>query len=187
MYHLLSEAGCLDDYGKTELIDGEIVPMTQPAPRHFMVALIFAAYLKNNFGALGHVRREGPVAIDPFNETAPDVCLVQGRPTQYRDHHPGARDILLVVEVSNTSQQKDTGRKLASCARAGIPDYYVADLKAETITRYWQPMGETYGQSITWRVGDTIALAAGETAGASFPVAALLALTDELPYEDALA
>ncbi|WP_228061655.1 Uma2 family endonuclease [[Phormidium] sp. LEGE 05292] len=76
------------------------------------------------------------------SEPEPDVVVVRGDTRQYLDRHPGAEDIALVVEVSDTTLQRDRSLKKRIYARAGIPIYWIVNLLDRQIEEYTQPFGE---------------------------------------------
>jgi Uma2 family endonuclease len=71
---------------------------------------------------------EGPLRLDAYNEPEPDLMLLRPRPDGYRAGHPGAADVLLHIEVSETSLACDRGAKLALCAKFGVPEVWIVDL-----------------------------------------------------------
>ena len=85
------------------------------------------------------VSPQNPVQIPVHSEPEPDVAVL--RPRSYKTAAPTAEDVLLLVE---TSLRFDRTVKPALSARAGIPEYWLADATAETVTAYRQPAGETY-------------------------------------------
>ena len=132
--HALQE-GVLADDPSLELIDGFIVrkdrarlgddPMTI-GDRH-RVAVVRLAQTAPAFDPLGcFLQTQQPVSLPPLNEPEPDAAVVRGTIDDYLDHPPGARDVLAVVEVSDSSLSVDLGPKLAAYAAAGIPQYVVA-------------------------------------------------------------
>lgn len=98
-----------------------------------------------------------PVDLDEYSEPQPDVTLLRARTGHYKDRHPRSGDVLLIVEVSDTSIRYDREVKLSLYARAGIPEVWIIDLAApEHIDLHRTPADWTYQE--TWRVafGDII-------------------------------
>jgi len=77
-----------------------------------------------------YVRQEGPVRIPAFDEPEPDVAVARDNSRTYRKHHPGPKDIALVVEVAATKGSLNQARveKMSAYARAGIPVYWIINL-----------------------------------------------------------
>jgi Uma2 family endonuclease len=89
------------------------------------------------------------VQLGEHEEPEPDAAVVRAR--NYGDDLPTARDVLLLIEVSDTSLGYDRARKLPLYARAGIPESWVVDLQGEAIERHTNPVGGRY--RVTVRVG----------------------------------
>ena len=78
------------------------------------------------------------------SEPEPDVMMVRGDTRQYRDRHPGAEDVALVVEVADSTIERDRGIKKEMYARAGIPVYWIINLVERLIEVYEEPVGSDY-------------------------------------------
>jgi Uma2 family endonuclease len=87
----------------------------------------------------------------------PDVCLVLPRPDFYQNAHPEARDVLLAVEVADTSLDRDRGRKLPAYAAAGIPEAWLVNLPGDVVEVYREPREGRYTDARTAGRGETIA------------------------------
>ena len=166
--HALQE-GVLGDDPSLELIDGFIVrkdrarlgddPMTI-GDRH-RVAVVRLAQTAPAFDPLGcFLQTQQPVSLPPLNEPEPDAAVVRGTIDDYLDHPPGARDVLAVVEVSDSSLSVDLGPKLAAYAAAGIPQYVVADLVNDRVILHETPVGNGYRDTRLLGRADTVQIAA---------------------------
>jgi Uma2 family endonuclease len=91
-----------------------------------------------------HLREDKPVRIPELNEPRPDFSLVRGDPWVYATRHPGPRDVLLVVEISDTTLQRDRGEKLLSYGRSGIPVYWIVNLVDHQVEIYSDPAADGY-------------------------------------------
>jgi len=153
-YERLTSAGILDD-PRVELIDGILERKTTKLPRHPVVTERLRRLLESLLptdptgAALWHVRKEDPIRIPDFDEPEPDLALVRGDIDAYRTHHPGPRDVELIVEVAESSLERDRSRKLAIYARAGIPSYWIVNLISNQVEVCTEPSGpsETAGYS----------------------------------------
>ena len=103
------------------------------------------------------VRVQNPIHLSEYSEPQPDISLLRPRADFYTTSHPTPQDILLVVEVADTSVAYDREIKVAIYARAGIAEYWLRDLQGEAIEVYRGPSPEGYQQVQTVRRGDRLA------------------------------
>lgn len=148
-YHQMTEVGILTEDDRVELIDGEIVEMTPVGGRHVACVNRLNRLLMRYTGEDVIVSVQSPVQLAKDQEPEPDVAVIRAR--NYGDELPGASDILLLIEVSDTSLSYDRARKLPLYARAGIVESWLVDLRGEAIERHTNPVGGTY--RVTVRVG----------------------------------
>lgn len=143
-YHRMGETGILPQRPRVELLDGEIIQMSPIGPQHGCVvdrlANFFLPRLANR--AIGRV--QGAIAIDAHSEPEPDLALLKPRPDFYARQHPTAADVLLLIEVSDSSIEQDLGTKLRLYARAAVPEYWVFDLTRDLLIVHRGPAGEAY-------------------------------------------
>ena len=90
-------------------------------------------------------RVQSPLALGDRSEPEPDLVLVRPRPDYYRSGHPGPEDVLLLIEVSDTSADLDLGDKLRLYAASGIVEYWVIDLNRGVLIGHRDPHGDQYG------------------------------------------
>ena len=143
-YVRMWETGIICDDERVELIDGEIVEMSPIGDPHAAFVQNLTHLLVNAVGARARVRVQGPVRIPPRSLPQPDLTLLRAR--SYKRDSATTSDVLLVVEVADTSLRYDRAVKLRLYARAGIPEYWIVDAKAETVEIYRAPSGEQYGE-----------------------------------------
>jgi Uma2 family endonuclease len=146
-YHRLIEFGLLQEGAPIELIEGILVykdrgeggrPMTY-GPRNATCVRRLAA-LDSRFSGHGyHLRTQLPITIEPDHEPEPDGALVRGNDGSYRERHPGPQDCRLVIEVAETSLERDRQIKQKVYATAGIPEYWIVNLRSNTVEVYEQP------------------------------------------------
>lgn len=150
----LERSGLLE--GRYELIDGEIIDkMGQNRPHSLAISLV-SAWLYLVFGprrvttqATIEVRQDERVT----NRPEPDAAVLREEISVV----PSGEDILLVVEVADTSQDDDFGFKVGLYARAGIPEYWVLDLSRQQLTTFRDLQNGEYQQHPHWRAEDTVA------------------------------
>ncbi len=153
-YHRMGEVGILHEDDRVELIDGEIVEMSPIGGRHVSCVGRFARALTLFVGERYLVNSQSPVRIDEGREPQPDVAVVRDR--DYGRSLPGPEDVLLVVEVADTSLAYDRDVKLPLYAGAGIPEVWIADLSKETVQRYTNHSGDDYRRIEIAHRGETI-------------------------------
>lgn len=141
-YHRMAEAGILSEDDRVELIDGEIVEMSPIGSAHQAVVDRLTRMLVN-FAAQNYiVRPQGPIRLDEHGEPQPDLSLLRYREDFYEREHPGPRDTLLLIEVSETSLEYDRSVKLPLYAGAEVPEVWIVDLAAGRIEIYADPCRE---------------------------------------------
>jgi len=145
-YHQLSQAGILSENKRVELIEGEIIEMVPIGSKHAACVNRLNQLFFNKAGQQTVVSVQNPIRLDKHSEPQPDLALLKPCPDFYADEHPGPQDVLLVVEVAETSQEYDREVKLPLYARAGIPEVWLVDLKEEVVVSYREPGKETYGE-----------------------------------------
>jgi Uma2 family endonuclease len=182
-YHRAAEVGLFRPDERLELLDGEIlVKMTQKPP-HSQSLGRTAARLRDGFGERHWVREQQPLVLGTRSEPEPDIVVVRGTFDDYPAEHPTGADVLIVIEIADTSLRLDRGRKRIAYARAGIQEYWIVNLRQRQLEVYRDPSGSDYhvklihgetetvsplaAPDITMRVVDVLppATAAGPTRG----------------------
>jgi Uma2 family endonuclease len=143
-YRRLSDLGLLGEDGRTELLNGEIFDMPAMRPPHAFCVDALDEALRTNRPQDVVIRVQGPVTLSDWSEPQPDVLLLRGPLDRYRTAHPTAADILLVIEVADTSYRHDREVKLPLYATAGVPEVWIVNLSARQIEVYREPDGESY-------------------------------------------
>jgi Uma2 family endonuclease len=146
-YRRMTETGILDPDERVELIDGQIVSMSPKNPPHAATNLCAADYLRNLLAGLALIRIQDPVTLNANSEPEPDIAVVQIDPRLYQDFHPAPCNILLLVEVADTTLETDRNRKARAYAKAGIADYWILDVNSRRqVYVFREPVGENYRQ-----------------------------------------
>jgi hypothetical protein len=99
---------------------------------------------------------QNPVALGDRSLPQPDLALLKWRKDGYTSHHPTPEDVLLVVEVADTTLDFDLGPKARLYARSGIPELWVVDLERQAVHVCREPSGEGYGSTAASRAPDTL-------------------------------
>lgn len=145
-YFRMVEAGILSEDDRVELIDGEVVAMSPIGLRHLASVDRATRVFIRQAGDAAIVRVQGSVRLDLFNQPEPDVVLLKPRSDFYASAHAGPEDILLVVEVADSSIAYDRSVKTELYARCGVLEYWLVDLTADLITVFSQPVRGAYMQ-----------------------------------------
>ena len=121
------EAGMLPNAEEYELLDGELIRMAAKGPIHAYITLGLQERLRDCLPGGLHCRPEQTVEADEHNLPEPDIAIVRGRRGDYRDHVPKGTDLVLAIEVSVSTYDKDRA-KLPIYARAGVPTVWILDV-----------------------------------------------------------
>jgi Uma2 family endonuclease len=101
---------------------------------------------------------QNPLQLGDLSEPEPDFMLLKPTADFYCSRHPNADDVLLLIEVADSSLSFDQNQKLRLYARHNIPEYWLLNLKDSCVEVYRQPHEDVYGEKTTLRIGDTITL-----------------------------
>jgi Uma2 family endonuclease len=143
-YHRMAEAGVFTEDDRVELIEGEIIEMPPIGSRHAACVNRLTHLFSRGVGTHALVSIQNPVQLGEHSEPQPDVALLRPRPDFYAAAHPTVSDILLFIEVADTSVGFDRDVKVALYAQAGIAEVWLVDLTAGHIEVFRQPAPEGY-------------------------------------------
>jgi Uma2 family endonuclease len=143
-YYRMAEAGILTEDDRVELIEGEIIERSPIGSLHAACVRRLNQILQQQFGARAVIGVQDPVRLDDFSEPEPDVALLKLRDDFYAQQHPSPADVLLLIEVADTTVLYDRNIKVPLYARAGIPEVWLIDLRQDLIEVYAQPSGGAY-------------------------------------------
>ncbi len=148
--------------GRFEVLDGELVSKMGQNPPHFRCTSLLAEWAAGVYG-LKHVRVQGPIALPmpdgQYSEPEPDVAVTIQPGAAFEDHHPGATDLLLVVEISDSSLVTDQVVKGRLYARAGICEYWIVDLNSRRIHIHRDPANGMYNSVAIYTSSDVVSAA----------------------------
>ena len=140
-YHRMAAAGILSPKDRVELIEGEVVDMAPIGSPHAgsvnNLVRVFAQAVVSDKVILSV---QNPLRLDLHNEPQPDLMLLRPRDDGYRSAHPAAADVLLLVEVAESSLAYDRGTKLPLYARHGIREVWIVDLVGRAIEIHGHPV-----------------------------------------------
>ncbi len=155
-YGQMIRAGVLTKDHRVELLDGEIVDMAPIGPEHNSEV----DFLNVHFSALATaalVRVQGSIQLDDLSQPQPDIALLRPRKDFYRQKLPGPKDVLLLIEVADSSLLLDRDRKVPLYAKAGISEMWLIDLVSHEVVVHRQPRAGKYTKVTRHRPGDKIA------------------------------
>lgn len=156
-YQRMGQAGILTEDDRVELIDGEIVTMTPIGTRHNASVNRGMRALVRAVGDNAIVQSQGSVRLDSYSEPQPDLVLLRPRSDFYASRHAGPGDILLIIEIAESSIHYDRDVKTRIYAAAGVPEYWLVDLNTNLLSRYSLPERGAYRGVEEYRRGQSIA------------------------------
>jgi Uma2 family endonuclease len=159
-YYRMAEAGILPPDARVELIEGAIHDMSPIGPLHSGVTGRLNRLFILRARGRWLVSTQSPVGLDQHSEPEPDIVLVKPAPDEYVSHHPVPDDVLLLIEVADSSLDFDRNKKIPIYARAGIPEVWIVNLQESVIEVHRDPHFANYGQKTVARLGDKISPAA---------------------------
>ena len=142
-YHHMAEAGILGEDDRVELIIGEVVEMSPVGTRHPAIVARLTRALYRHATDEVIVWVQGPIQLDDYSEPQPDLALLHLR-DEYMFSHPTPIDVLLLVEVSDSSAHYDRTTKLPLYAQSNIPEVWLLSVPDERIERYTEPNNGIY-------------------------------------------
>lgn len=160
LYHQMIAQGILTEDDKIELLEGELIKMSAVGPRHAACVERLSDYLKDELGKAVAIRHQNPVELNIYSEPEPDLAIIKRRKDYYIDAHPQPHDVLLLVEVADSTLKKDRGVKLSAYAKAGIGEYWIVNLVDDLIEVYTNPSGNSYQNVRLVRRDETLAIQA---------------------------
>ena len=157
-YYRMTDAGILSPDDRVELIEGEVIRMSPIGKFHASCVNRITSLFTELVGRRAIVSVQNPVHLNDFSEPQPDIALLKPRDDFYASRHPGPEDVLLIVEVADTSASYDRAVKMPLYAQAGIPDVWLADLPADFVGVFASPVNGRYQTVREVGRGETLTL-----------------------------
>lgn len=155
-YHQMAEAGILNEDDRVELIHGEILQMSPIGKHHAAIVSRLTMILAPQLASKAIVNVQNPVQISDGSEPEPDITIVPHRDDYYAESGITPEDVLLLIEVSDSTLKYDRNAKLPLYAEAGIPEVWIVDVNKRRLEVYRQPDEDRYQHSETLNREDIV-------------------------------
>ncbi len=155
-YYAMAEAGILAPDERVELQEGEIVAMPPMGDWHAACTADFAELFEESVGRRASKRVQTPLRLNDGYVPEPDLMLLRRRADSYRAGTPRPDDVLLLVEVADSTVESDRQRKLSAYARAGIQEVWLAVRSTHSVEVYAEPVDGVYARVDTVGVGGSV-------------------------------
>jgi Uma2 family endonuclease len=143
-YQQMGKAGIFHPEARLELINGEIVTMSPIGLKHTVTINRLTRFLVQNIGEQGIVSIQNSFRIPNYSEPEPDILILKPRDDFYAGKFPLPEDILLLIEVADSSLRYDQTTKMSLYAEQNIPEYWIANLERDILEIYRQPQNKSY-------------------------------------------
>ena len=147
-YRRMREAQILTEDDRVELLDGEIIVMSPIGPFHVGLVIRLTQLLSALLHNTGLVSVQNPIQLNQFGEPQPDIAVLRPRDDSYTMALATPDDILLLIEVSDSSLAYDREQKLPQYAVSGITEVWIVDVQKQMIEQYTHPFEDQYTQLV---------------------------------------
>jgi len=155
-FHSMGAAGILGEDDRLELVDGEMIEMAPIGAKHLAKVNRLSRMLSLAVGKDAIVSTQNPIALPPQDEPQPDIALLRPRPDDYEAALPGAADVILIIEVSDTTLAYDRDIKIPIYARHGIAEVWLLDLHGGSLSIHRDPGPKGYQRVFTAKKNETV-------------------------------
>ncbi len=155
-YHKLGEAGILNEDSRVELIEGELIEMAPIGGPHMNIVNRLNRLLVLAVGDLGVVSIQNPVTLPPISEPQPDISILELGADRLDAGVPLPGNVLLIIEVADTTLSYDRNTKLKIYAKAGIPEVWIVNVNSRCIEVCREPATGNYSQKIERKGKDDV-------------------------------
>jgi Uma2 family endonuclease len=156
-YERMGKAGVFTPDERLELLEGEIYEVSPIGSPHAACVTILHQLLTLKFAGKLIVISQNPIRLDDFSEPQPDIALLRRRDDFYRHAHPTPADVLLIIEVADSTVESDRSYKMPLYAKAGIAEAWLVNLVDECVELYAEPEGEAYQTVRRFTRGEAVA------------------------------
>jgi Uma2 family endonuclease len=155
-FERMADQGIFRENERLELIDGEIIRMSKIKSPHAGCVSWLDRELNVRPTHRASVRCQSPIQLDDHTEPEPDIAIAKWREDDYRSAHPAPSDLLLVIEVMDTSATYDREVKLPIYSKAGIPEVWLVDLNERFIEVHRRPLAGSYADKTVAMLGQSV-------------------------------
>jgi len=159
-FERMGQTGILGPDARVELIDGEMIEMAPIGSRHAAAVDFLSMHFARMVGDAALVRTQNPLRLADDSEPQPDLMLLRPKADHYRSAHPRPEDVLLLIEVADTTLVFDRETKLPLYAKQGVPEVWILDLDAKRLEIYREPSAGSYRRMLERTEAESIAPAA---------------------------
>ena len=135
-YHLMFNAGILQESDRTELITGEIITMSPIGFKHASCVARLVRLFTLKLMDRGLVFPQNPIKLNNNSEPQPDLAILKYRDDFYNQQLPQSDDVLLIIEVADTTLEFDQDVKIPLYASANLPEVWIMDLNSDCLEVY---------------------------------------------------
>ena len=143
-YHKMGEAGIFDSGARVELIEGEIFDMTPIGTKHASTVTRLTDIFTDGLRGRATISVQNPIVLGDQSEPQPDLSVLKKKKDYYASAHPRPKDILLLIEVAETTVSQDRAIKIPLYARHGIQEVWLIDLEQKRMEVYHKPVAGEY-------------------------------------------
>ena len=145
-YHRLTQLGFFQEDDKVELIRGEIIEMAAKGKLHATINRRLLRELTNIIDQLATLQSQDPIFLSNYSEPEPDLVILKNKEDDYLSSHPHPEDILLLIEISDSSLEYDQTTKLSVYGENNITDYWIFNLVEYCLECYSEPYQNLKGE-----------------------------------------
>ena len=157
-FHKMGEAGIIGEDDRIELIEGELIDMAPIGSLHAGTVMRLTSLFTQALAGRAILSPQNPVLLADRTETQPDIAVLRNRTDFYRNSHPVPEDVLLLIEVADTTLSYDRDIKIPLYARHGIPEVWLIKLNARSLEVYRGPTKEGYRELIRPKNSESVTL-----------------------------
>ena len=159
MFEHLSDTGIFGE-AHVELLNGEILVKTMQKPPHAQTVRQLSKLFEQLFGERALLSAQLPLVMlaPPPDFLEPDLTLLKLPAEQYKDRNPTSNDAIVVIEVSDTTLERNRGAKLEAYARNKIPEYWILNVNETKLEVYREPKGNEYRSRTLFTAGEGVRL-----------------------------
>ena len=155
-YRQLVSAGVLESEDRIELIEGELIMMPPIGPEYSASTSNLFFCLSRRLSEKTRLRVSDPITLSSFSEPQPNIAIVKARADHYKSAHPTPKDVLVVIEVVDSSADFDNTVKAKLYGKAGIPEYWIVEIEEACVRVFTEPSKQGYRTIKEYHRGDKV-------------------------------